>query len=174
MQQKQYAENMKTDPVLRREFWGHVIHRAEWKEIFSGLNSSAMNSLVEIAEDLSLEQLTWLMHRTPMPSPVYAARSAVTRTPNPKTIHVWVIYWIYRDGIPGVPLYVGMTRQLSERWTAHRRGSSETKDIDDLTTIRITVIETVCGGEREARIAERRRIAEALLINPELLNKAGT
>lgn len=47
-----------------------------------------------------------------------------------------------------------------------------TKLIDDLASVRITVVETVCGNEKDARAAERKHIAAALKINTKLVNKA--
>ena len=176
MEQKTQLMQDLEDDGFRKRFYGRFLQLHDWRVMWDKLNHGAFQVLSkECRNEMTLEQLGYCANRhAAAVSQCYRPQIIRPRKINPKTIHVWVIYWIYRDGTPDVPLYVGMTRQLSERWTAHRGGSSETKDIEDLTTIRITVVETVCGGEREARIAERRRIAEALRINSELLNKAGT
>lgn len=171
-EQKKYADRMKIDPDLRREFWRHIIRRPEWKQVLTRLNHAALSSLADIANEMSLEQVTFVLQNIQMPVYCSALIPSVRRKPRPETIHVWVIYWLYRDGDPDCPLYVGQTRRLSERWTAHKNGSSETASIDDLSTIRIKVVETVCGSERQALEAEKRHIKAALTINRNLLNKA--
>jgi predicted GIY-YIG superfamily endonuclease len=166
------VDRMKSDEEYKREFFLEIIGRDKWEQIFSKLTPSALSVMSECAlHQMSLDQLTWIIKRLPCPSFAVTTGVRAPRPTNPKIVHVWVIYWLFREGSPEVPLYVGMTRQLSERWTAHRNGSTETADISNLETVRIKVVETVCGGENEARAAEKQHISEALKINHALHNK---
>ena len=124
--------------------------------------------------EFSIEQLFYFAnrHAAAFGSP-YVPRPQKPKPESPKIVYVYVIYWLVREYARDIPLYVGMTRQLSERWTAHRNGGCETKGLDDLQSLRITVVETVCGKEKDARNAEVRHIKAAALLNANLLNKVG-
>jgi predicted GIY-YIG superfamily endonuclease len=167
------VDHMRSDEEYKRAFFLEIIRRDKWEQIFKRLTPAAFSAMSEcVLHEMSLEQLTWIIQRLPRPSFAVTTSVRTPRPTSPKIIHVWVIYWLFRDGFPEMPLYVGMTRQLSERWTSHRNGSTETAEIGNLETLRIRVVETVCGGEVDARKAERRHIAHALIINPALHNKA--
>lgn len=172
-QAERLLEQLK-DPQYRKQFFGVFMGHQDWRTVWDKLNAGALRMMSEtFPGEFTLEQLGYLANRHAAGvSRSYRPPIVKPRPQNPKTIYVYVIYWLVREHQPDVPLYVGMTRQLSERWTAHRNGSSETKDIDDLASVRITVVETVCGNEKDARAAERKHIAAALKINTKLVNKA--
>lgn len=172
---QKFTEDLKDDS-FRREFFGRFMGLDDWRVQWDKLKTPALKMLSDtFPGQFSIEQLFYFANR-------HAAEirsSYVPRAPKPfigkpRVIYVWVIYWLYRVESPEIPLYVGQTRQLSERWTAHKNGSSETACIEDRSSLRIKVVETVCGNERHALAAEKRHIEAALAINPNLLNKAST
>lgn len=88
-----------------------------------------------------------------------------------RAVQAFVIYWLYDEAMPDMPLYVGQTQNIGQRWASHRIGGRHTRSIENLESLRIKVVETVCGCEHEASAAEIRHIRAALKINPDLLNR---
>lgn len=171
--QETMVQRLRADKEYRLAFARNCLAIPEWKTLFNSLSSVAASNLFgDVMDEMSLEQLAYLAGRFAVQSGWTSLRTGVGSKPRPTTIHVWVIYWLFMESDPETPVYVGQTRQLSERWTAHRNGSTETASIKDRSQLRIKVVETVCGKERDALIAERRHILAARLLNPDLLNKA--
>lgn len=163
------------DPSFRREFFGRFMGRDDWRVQWDGLSTGALKMLSNtFPGEFSVEQLLYFANRHAAAiRSSYVPRTQKPKQESPKIVYVYVIYWLVREYARDIPLYVGMTRQLSERWTAHRNGGCETKGLDDLQSLRITVVETVCGKEKDARNAEARHIKAAALLNVNLLNKVG-
>ena len=162
------------DDVFRKQFYRRFLSIPDWRLVWDKLNAGAFDALSnECRGEMSLDQLAYCANRHAASiRGSYVPRQIKPRPLKSTSVYVWVIYWLFNEDSPEFPLYVGQTRQLSERWTAHKNGSSGTSCIKDRSTLRIKVVETVCGSERMALAAEKKHIKAALLINANLLNKA--
>ena len=155
------------DAENRKKLWRAILHRGDWKEVFSRVSDKAIDAMVmDVAEEMSIEQLTLLIVR--MHPEMRSDRKTTRRTDG---CSVFVVYWLVMIDEPEIPVYVGQTRNLKERWRAHRGGCSATASLNNRESLRIKVVETVMGSEADAWIAERRHITEALKLNDGLLNR---
>lgn len=148
------------------------IRSAEWLEKIDWFPVETLLLMVDVIgyENMMHEQIVYVSKRF-----AAAAHVSLPVKKRRKTIsaQAFAVYWLYAEGARELPLYVGVTQNIGRRWAAHRVGSQQTKGIKDLSTLRIAVVETVCGSWMDAVEAESRHIKLAASINPNLLNKTG-
>ncbi len=143
---------------------------AKWQERLDEWSNHALLLFAEIVEykNLTRQQIEYCAMR--FSAGMQAALNRKQRKTS-RTVQAFVIYWLYDESMPDVPMYVGQTQNIGQRWASHRIGSRHTRSIKNLESLRIKVVETICGCEYEASAAEIRHIKAALKINPDLLNR---
>lgn len=157
-----------SERVTNLDLFRFIVRHKEWQTVFDHMSADALNLAVdEAATEMSLDQLAYVLkrlarHIRPRRSVSDSRRSASS---------VFVVYWLYLSTAPDVPVYVGQTRKLSERWNAHLQGCSATSLISDRSLLRIKVVDTVIGTQRDAVRMEKKHILEALKLNCALLNR---
>jgi predicted GIY-YIG superfamily endonuclease len=141
-----------------------------WRERLDTLGNSSLLQFVEIVgyRQLTPGQVEYCAMRfaSGMRNNLKRKQKKASRA-----AQAFVIYWLHYDVSPDIPLYVGLTQNIGQRWAAHRIGGRQTRGVSNLESLRIKVVETICGSEHEALAAEIRHIRAALAINPDLLNR---
>lgn len=128
---------------------------------------SATGSTKEL-DSLSLDVLSYIANRYAG----FVGNGSKHRSRKPPVNEsVFVVYWITDKLNADFPLYVGVTKNIAERWKDHRNGSLELSGIGDRTRITIKAVETIVGTSADALRAESLAIKSALAINPNLLNR---
>jgi predicted GIY-YIG superfamily endonuclease len=159
------------DRTFTRKIWSKILIKDNWRE---RLDSFSEAQLLQVIESVGVPNLypSHLEYMTQRLCSAIINRNR--RHYRKRTRQVFVIYWLHLVESPDVPIYVGLTQNLSQRWAAHRIGRRHTRGVDNIEDLRIKVVETICGNEIEATNAETRQIKAAMAINPNLLNKRQT
>jgi len=149
------------------ELMCEIIRRDEWRVAFDQLSVTALLAASRhdaFLSACSLEQLEAICKRLPL------CKSAKRAPRDGLFLHV--IYWLFDVNCPEMPVYVGRTCKLQQRWASHRRVSESAFGVP-AGQLRLKVVETLFGTDGEASVAEARHIQAARVINPELKNKVG-
>lgn len=164
------ADSAETDFDLVFGIYGRMLRRLNWKERLDNLPSDSLVHLAQIVgyESLSHKQLAYIASRFSADVCIGQNRRKRLRM---GIKHAFVIYWIVTQEAPDVPLYVGQTQNIGQRWIKHRVGAEQTSESSNLDSLRIIVVETVCGSLCDALKAETKHISAAMTLNPNLFNK---
>lgn len=159
------------DKTFLQKVFARMLLRNDWTSRLDAMGDGALRNVAEI---VGVDR----MHKHHLAYMVARLCSAVVNRNRKKyrkqTVQVFLIYWLYLDGNESVPLYVGMTQNLAQRWAAHRIGRRHTATVENIERLRIKVVETICGDENAAAECEKRHIQDAVKLNPSLLNKRCT